>query len=554
MQFRKCLLFIVLLVFLTVCAPLRKNHVFLQNAFNAKRIGRHLELLASDSFLGRKPFTEGEKRTIYYLQEQFKAIGLEPGNGNSYFQKVPMVSITSIAASQMLIESEQNSICLNGPDDYVIWSNISNPVVALDRNDIVFAGYGIVAPEFNWNDYESVNVKDKVVLVLANEPGFGSQDSTLFKGITMTYYARWTYKLEEAARHGAKACFIIHTTKSTGQPFSMVQNGWNATRLRLDERSSSITQCPVAGWISEQAAHKIFSTSGKDTAILAAAEKRGFKAIPMNIQVSARIQVKAIYNQSNNVIAKITGSKRPEEYIIYTAHWDHFGIGKPDKYGDSIYNGAHDNASGVAGLLELAFAFKSLPKPPKRTIVFLALTAEEQGLWGSDWYVQNPVFPINKTLANINIDGLNPFEKTLDMIIVGQPQSELEDYLKESAAKMGRTVAYDDAPAAGYYFRSDQFNFAKVGIPAIYAGSGSNVIGKGLEYGKKWKDEYGKNHYHRPSDEYDPKTWTMEAATEDLKLLFLLGQRIASEKKWPQWRDDSEFKSERKFSNPKLEL
>jgi Zn-dependent M28 family amino/carboxypeptidase len=524
------------------CSSVHQNQPELLNAFDADRMANYTAQLASDSFLGRRPFTLGETRTINYLERQFKAIGLEPGNNNTYFQKVPMVSITSVASPQMQVRSENDSFYLNGPNDYIIWSNVADPIVDIRNTELVFAGYGIVAAEYNWNDYAGIDVKNKIVLILANEPGYDGSDSSLFKGKTMTYYARWTYKLEEAARQGAKGCLMIHSYKSTGQAFNLMQNGWNGTRLHLNTGIAKMNQCAMAGWLSENAAYKLITVSGEDSSLLSAAGKRGFKAKSLNVHISTTIQVKAVYNESNNVIAKITGSKWPDEYIIYTAHWDHFGIGRPDEKGDSIYNGAHDNASGVAGLLELANAFKSMPKPPKRTIVFLALTSEEQGLLGSEWYVRNPIFPIKKTVANINIDGLNPFERTVDMIIVGQPQSYLEDYLDKEAKKLGRTVAYDGAPQAGYYFRSDQFNFAKVGIPAIYAGSGSNVVGKGTAYGQKWKDDYGKNHYHRPSDEFDPTTWTMEAAIDDLKLLFLLGKRIATERKRPQWRPDSEFK------------
>ncbi|MCU7550298.1 M28 family metallopeptidase [Chitinophagaceae bacterium LB-8] len=553
MQFLKYYFVFMLLASFSACNTTHQNNIFPSEAFDAKRLGKHIEQLASDSFLGRKPFTTGEIRTITYLEEQYKKIGLEPGNANSYFQKVPMISITSVASPQIIVQTKNDHFFLNGPDDYVIWSGINKPMVSLEQDEVIFAGYGIVAPEYNWNDYAGIDVKNKVVLVLANEPGYDGSDSSLFKGLTMTYYARWTYKLEEAARQGAKACLMIHSFKSTGQAFSIIQNGWNATRLRLNEQSGNATQCPISGWISEQAAQKIFGAAEVDSSIIYSAGKRGFHPMQLNVKVSANIRVKTVYNQSNNVISKISGSKWPDEYIIYTAHWDHFGIGRPDEKGDSIYNGAQDNASGVAGLLEIAAAFKSMSKRPKRTIIFLALTAEEQGLWGSDYYVHHPLFPIQKTLANINIDGLNPFEKTVDMTIVGQPQSDLEDLLKDAAAKMGRTVVYDGAPASGYYFRSDQFNFARVGIPAIYAGSGSNVIGKGVEYGKKWKEEYGKNHYHRPSDEYNPATWTMEAAIEDIKLLFMLGKRIASQKTWPKWRKDSEFNSVRDTINLKYE-
>jgi Zn-dependent M28 family amino/carboxypeptidase len=361
----------------------------------------------------------------------------------------------------------------------------------------------------------------------------------------MTYYGRWTYKFEEAARQGAKGCLVIHNTKAASYPFSVPQNNWNGSRLLLDERGKDVKYCDVVGWVSEPTAIKLLEAAGYDSTLLTKAAVPGFKAVPLNEKLTTNIKVTATYNMSHNVVGKITGSKYPDEYIIYTAHWDHLGIGKPDETGDSIYNGALDNASGVAGLLQLAKAFNSMKEKPERTIVFLSVTAEEQGLWGSAYYARNPIYPINKTVANINMDVLNSFGKTKDIVVVGQGQSELEDYLKDAALKMDRVIAYEPHPEAGYYYRSDHFNFAKVGVPALYINSGTDVIGKGKEFGKQKLDEYTTKYYHRPSDEYKTD-WDMDGGLEDLKLLFLVGRRVAFENKWPAWKDGSEFKGIRK--------
>ena len=539
---------------LASCNP--KETVFEENdglaAFSADSLGKHIAALSDDGFEGRKPFTEGEIKTIGYLKDNFIAAGLEPGNGNSYFQEVPMVNITTHAAPVMDVRSAKGNLTLKGPDDYVIWTDKTDTSVSLDNDELVFAGYGVVAPEYNWNDYEGLDVKGKVVMVLVNDPGFNAGDTSLFKGKTMTYYGRWTYKFEEAARQGAKGCLVVHNTEAASYPFTVVQNNWNSSRLRLDPRGKNETICDVIGWISGPTAQKLLLAAGRDTALLASADLRGFRGVPLNLKLSTSIQVKTEYNQSNNVIGKITGSKYPDETIIYTAHWDHLGIGAPDETGDSVYNGALDNASATAGLIELARAFKSLPVPPERTVVFLSVTAEEQGLWGSAYYAQNPVYPAGKTVANINMDGLNWYGKTKDLIIVGQGQSELEDYLREEAAKVNRIITPEVHPEAGYYYRSDHFNFAKAGIPALYTGSGVDVIGKENGYGKKMDDAYTEKHYHRPSDEYDAAVWKLDGAIDDLQLLFRVGRRLAYGQTWPQWKAGSEFKAIREKSRSDL--
>ncbi len=473
---------------------------------SADSLKQHIAVLASDSFMGRMPFTEGETKTISYLQKQFAAAGLEPGNGSSYLQEVPMVNILANAAPAMQVKSAKGNFSLKAFDDYIIWTDKTDSSINLDNSELVFAGYGVVSPENNWNDYAGLDVKGKVVLVMVNDPGFWVGDTTLFKGKTMTYYGRWTYKFEEAARQGAKGCLVIHNTAAASYPFSVPQNGFNSSRLVLDNRGKNIKNCDVIGWIPEPVANKLFKAAGFDSTLLVKANQRGFKAVPLNLQVSTSMTVKATYNKSYNVIGKIAGTKHPEEVIIYTAHWDHLGIGKPNEKGDSIYNGALDNATGTAGLLELAKAFKSLKTKPEKTIIILSVTAEEQGLLGSAYYAQNPIYPADKTVADINIDGLNTFTQTKDITVVGRGQSELEDYLKEAAEKAGGYISYEAHPEAGHYYRSDHFNFAKAGIPALYVETGIDVVGKNTAYGRKLEDEYTEKNYHRPSDEYNAST------------------------------------------------
>jgi len=512
------------------------------SVFNADTLKKHISVLASDDFMGRKPFTEGETKTVAYLQEQFKQMGLEPGNGDSFIQEVPMANILATAAPSMQVNSAKGTFNLKAFDDYIIWTDKTDSSISLNNADLVFAGYGVVAPEYNWNDYAGLDVKGKVVMVMVNDPGFWIGDTTLFKGKAMTYYGRWTYKFEEAARQGAKACLIIHNTAAASYPFSVQQNSFNTTRLKLDNRGKNIPNCDMIGWVPEKISHQLFAAAGYDSSLLVKANQPGFKAVPLGLQLSTTMNVKASFNKSSNVIAKITGTTRPDEVIIYTAHWDHLGIGRPDQSGDSIYNGALDNASGTAGLLEMARAFKHMNAKPERTIVFLAVTAEEQGLLGSAYYAENPIYPVNKTVANINMDGLNRYGKTKDMVVVGQGQSELEDYLKEAIKKAGGYLSFDTHTEAGYYYRSDHFNFAKVGIPALFANSGVDVIGKGKEYGEALENEYTRKNYHQPSDNYDAKTWTGDGAINDLKLLFAIGRRMGFETSFPKWKEGSEFK------------
>ncbi|WP_429378719.1 M28 family metallopeptidase [Mucilaginibacter sp. UYCu711] len=513
--------------------------------FNKDSLAKHIITLGSDEYKGRRPFTDGEVKTIDYLQKTYKGLGLEPGNGSSYLQDVPMVEISPKAVTSLKVQGPKGSFELKNIEDYVVFTKRTDTVQTLANDELVFAGFGVVAPEYAWNDYAGLDVKGKVVMVMVNDPGFETGDTTMFKGKTMTYYGRWTYKYEEAARQGAKACLIVHSTAAASYPFQVVQTSNGGVKLHLDKSASHDYQLAMQGWVTHPSAVKLLQAAGKDTSVLHTANTKGFKGFDMGLKVSATMNTKVVFNKSHNVIAKITGTKRPDEYIIFTAHWDHLGVGAPDKKGDTIYNGALDNASGTAALLEIAKAFKSMKTPPERTVVFLSVTAEEQGLLGSEYYGENPVYPLDKTVANINIDGITAFGKTKDVAISGEGQSDLEDYLKAELKKTGRYLAPEAHPEAGLYFRSDHFSFAKVGVPSITVDGGMDDAVKGKEYGKKLQDEYTAQHYHQPSDEYD-KSWTLEGGLEDVKLIFQIGKRLAFESTFPQWKDGSEFKKLRK--------
>jgi len=517
-------------------------------SINKDSLAKHIMILASDSFQGRKPFTIGETRSVDYIQNVYKYLGLEPGNGDSYVQDVPMVSIKPDTITPLKVESPNGNFELQSFTDFVAWTERTDPVESFNNDEVVFAGYGVVAPEYNWNDYANLDVKGKIVMVMVNDPGFGNGDTTLFQGIRETYYGRWTYKYEEAARQGAKGCLIIHNTAAASYPFSVIQNSNTGAKLHLDNRSNKDYQLAIQGWIPEQTALKLLQAAGKDSSLLKSADIRGFKGTSLNIRLSVTVKSEIEYKLSKNVIAKITGSKHPNEYIIYSAHWDHFGIGKPDNKGDSIYNGAVDNASGVAALLDVARAFKNLPTPPDRSIIFIATTGEEQGLLGATYYALHPIYPLAKTVADINFDMMNCFDRTKDISIDGPGESELDDYLQKEAESKGRYLGAESHPEAGHFFRADHFAFAKVGVPAFNTSAGIDDITNGKAYGKKLKDDYYTYNYHRPSDNYDPKAWNLAGAAEDIELLFQVGKKLAFSNAWVQWKPTSEFKAVREKS------
>ena len=511
-------------------------------AIEAKDIKQHISVLASDEFEGRMPFTQGETKTIGYLTEQLKSIGLEPGNGSSYLQSVPLVAITSEPTGPMMFESDKQSIELAYRERFVALTRRITDRVDIKDSEVVFCGFGIVAPEYEWNDYEGVDMKGKTALVLVNDPGFGTEDSTFFKGNTMTYYGRWTYKYEEAARQGADGIIIVHNTAPAGYPWGVVRNMGNGETLYLQTEDNNASRCAFEGWIDYQASRELFEAANLSPDALGMARKPGFKPIPMGLKLSLSLDVSSRSNASRNVIAKVTGSERPNEYIIYSAHWDHIGINEPVN-GDSIYNGALDNASGTAVMLEIARAFANMETKPKRSVVFLAVTVEEQGLLGSEYYAQNPVYPINETVANINMDGFWFLGPMKDLTIVGYGQSELDEYAEEAAKAQGRYIIPDPQPEKGFFFRSDHFNFAKVGIPALYASGESEQADKGLEWTKDKNAEWTQKHYHQPSDEYIPEEWNFEGMAKDAELLFDVGRKLADEAVFPNWKPGSEFKN-----------
>ena len=511
--------------------------------FQVADLEPNLITLSSDEFMGRMPFTEGEQLTTSFLESKFKEMGLEPGNGDSYFQEVPMVSIITYPEQSMEFKSAQGSVVGEGLKDFVIWTQRTDSLVRIQDAEVVFAGFGIVAPEYGWDDYKNLDVKGKIVVVLINDPGFGSEDSTFFKGNTMTYYGRWTYKYEEAVRQGALGCLIVHNTIPAGYGFNNIQNSWKASKLYLDDRGQDKYKLGFEGWITLPFAKQLFEKMGKnESELLQNARTPNFQGFSTGMSLSTSLAVEPNYNVSKNVIAKITGKTAPEEVIIYSAHWDHIGIGKPDETGDTIYNGALDNASGTAALLALAKAFKT-DEQPDRTVVFLAVTAEEQGLWGSAYYAKQPIYPKEKTVANINMDGVNPYGKMKDVSVIGVGQSEMEDLLDEELKKLGRYAAPEPNPVVGYYFRSDHFNFAKIGIPALYIGTGIDHVEKGKEYGKQLQEEYVAQYYHKPADAYDPKRWNLDGAVDDVQLLYQVGRNLANSTRWPGWKEGSEFKA-----------
>lgn len=494
--------------------------------------------LSSDEFMGRKPFTKGDTLTVNYIEKQFKELGLSPGNGDSYFQEVPLVEISSKPVHPILtFTGTKGTLSINNLDDYVIGSRRLQEQIQIDQSELVFVGFGIVAPEYNWNDYAGLDVKGKTVVAMVSDPG--RYDKTLFKADTMTYYGRWKYKYEEAARQGAKGILLIHEKGAASYDWNVVRSGWSGPQLELITENDGADFAEFEGWISNTSASKLFALAGLPPDIQEQAKKPGFKAVPMPVKTSFAIKNTFRKSKSNNVIAKIEGSKRPDETIIYTAHWDHLGIGEAVN-GDSIYNGAIDNASGVAALFEVAKAFKAAKVKPERTIVFMAVTSEEEGLLGSGYYAQHPIFPLHKTVANINMDAFSPLGATTDVSVVGIGQTELEDYVQKSAAKFGRTMVGERNPTSGGFYRSDHFNFVKVGVPGLFMGSGSELIEQDSTIIRKRVAALS-GRYHTVADQVD-ENWDFGGILADVKLFFDIGYTLSLEKTFPNFKTKSEFK------------
>ena len=520
----------------------QQPHTQESSKITTSNIEYFLKTLASDEFEGRKPFTNGETKTVNYLESEFKKMELEPANGNSYFQEVPMVEITGTPGEIMTINGK-GSFDLKLKDDFIVYTERESESVALEASELVFCGYGIVAPEYNWNDYEGIDMKGKTAVVLVNDPGFGSEDSTFFKGNIMTYYGRWTYKYEEAARQGAEGIIIVHETRSAGYPWSVVANSWSGSKLNLTSEDKGLSKAAIQGWITLETAARLFSAAGIDNYTGKAAEQ-GFKPIPMGLNVSVNLENKLRYDASKNVVAKITGKSKPDEVILYSAHWDHLGVGIPVD-NDSIYNGALDNASGVACMLAIAQNIQLSKIQPERTILFNIVTAEEQGLLGSAYYAAHPLYPVEKTIANLNMDMMQAVGEMNDLTVIGYGQSELEDYAEEIAKQHGRYLMPNQNPGAGLFFRSDHFSFAKVGIPAFYAKGLNDHKEKGKEFASEQIKSFTANNYHRPSDEYQAESQDLGGMVQDAQLYLELGLKLANEPLYPKWKEGSEFKETR---------
>ena len=511
-----------------------------------------IKVLASDEFQGRAPGTAGEDRTVQYLEGEFKTLGLKPGNTDgTYIQKVPLVGITAAPTTPLTISKGATRQVIKWRDEMVAWTKHVEDTAAIANSELIFAGYGVEAPEFNWDDFKGVDVKGKTIVVLVNDPAVpdpanpGKLDPKTFGGDAMTYYGRWTYKFEEGARKGAAGILIVHEEAPAGYPFSVVQGNLNE-KFDLVTPDKNAGRAAIEGWVTLDAARKIFKMAGQDyDALKKQAATREFKPVPLGVTASLGIKNTLRTIDSRNVVARLEGSDpaRKDEYVIYSAHWDHFGIGTPVK-GDKIYNGALDNASGVASVLEIARAFTQVQPAPKRSILFLMVTAEEQGLLGSQYYATNPIYPLDKTLANINVDGVNQWGRTSDLTIIGLGASELDDYIKAAAAEQQRTLRGDPEPEKGFYYRSDHFNFAKQGVPALDPDAGTSFVGKPAEYGKQKRDDYTGHDYHAPSDEVKPD-WDLTGAADDAELLFAVGYRVANADKYPEWRAGNEFKAKR---------
>ncbi len=519
--------------------------------FSSEALMNHIRVLSSDEYEGRAPGTHGEELTVQYLIEQFQKLGLKPGNPDGTFvQKVPLAGFTPEPKASFTAGSKK--LELMPKVDYVAVCRRYITEVKVDNSDVVFVGYGVVAPEYGWDDYKDVDVKGKTLVMLINDPPVPDSsdpsklDDRFFKGKAMTYYGRWTYKYEIATEKGAAAAIIVHETGPAGYPFEVVSGSWGRENFDLRQPDKNMGRVAVESWISLDAAKKLFQMGGEEFAALKkSAVSSAFKPVPLKLRANFAVKNTLREVDSQNVVAKLEGSdpKFGDESIIYSAHWDH--LGKDEKLpGDQIFNGASDNASGVGSLLELAKAFAQLKTPLKRSVLFLSVTAEEKGLLGAKHYAENPLYPLAKTVANINMDGMNQWGKTRDIVVVGLGNSTLEDDLKEAAQTQGRVVTPDPEPEKGFYYRSDHFELALKGVPALYVDSGTDYRDKPSEYGQEKRDEYTYQDYHKVSDEIKPD-WDLSGAVEDTQLLFLVGFRVAQAEKIPEWKPRAEFKARR---------
>jgi len=516
-------------------------------AIDLTQLLAHTKKLSSDEFEGRAPGTKGEDLSVNYLADQFKAAGLKPGNTDgTYVQRVPLVGITPTPAP-LVFQRGGQAQTLKWKDDVVAWTKHVADSASLLDSELVFVGYGVVAPEFDWDDYKGVDVKGKTIVVLVNDPpvpdpsNAAELDPKTFGGKAMTYYGRWTYKYEMGAQKGAAGVLIVHETEPAGYGFNVVQ-GKTGEQFDLVTPDKNMGRAAIEGWITLESAKTLLKNAGQDfDALKKKAATRDFKPVPLGATASMTITNKLRTINSRNVIAKLEGSdpKLKDEYVVYTAHWDHFG-----KNADGIFHGAEDDGLGCAALIEMGRAFTKLPSPPRRSILFLAVTAEEQGLLGSQYYSVTPIYPLAKTVADINMDSWNTHGRTKDMTLTGFGASELDDYARDAAAEQGRVVHGDAEPEKGFYYRSDHFNFAKQGVPALDIAGGVDYIGKPAEFGAQVRKEWTDKRYHTPLDVVMPD-WDLNGTREDLRVLFAVGQRVAQADKMPEWKPGNEFKAKR---------
>ena len=515
-----------------------------------ERILANITELSSDAYGGREPMSEGEKLTLDFIETRFREMGLKAMFGESYLQPVELVSIEADpATAHMTFHVNGRDRLLVYGDEMVLGTMRVVPESRVENSEVVFVGYGTVAPEYGWNDYADVDVKGKTVLILVNDPGFATQDPALFKGNTMTYYGRWTYKYEEAARQGAAAALIIHDTDPAAYGWDVVRNSWNGPKFHLAQADDNMNRAPVESWIQKSVAEELAAAAGYDLAMLQQqALSPEFKAIDLGSSMDATVHNRIKRSQSYNIGAMLPGSARPEELFVYMAHWDHIGtdpnVGEGE---DGIYNGAVDNASGIAALLELAQSFAALPRAPGRSVGFLAVTAEESGLLGSAKYAENPALPMSQTVGGINMDSMHVYGPTRDVVVVGFGSSELEEVLKDKAARQGRIVKQEEHPERGGYYRSDHFNFARKGVPMLYAESGSDHAELGPGYIEAKNEEFLQNRYHSPLDEIQ-EDWDFRGLVQDIELWFDVGLAVADSDNWPQWYEGNEFRAIREQS------
>jgi len=529
--------------------PIGGQHVAIGQmpAIDAGELLAHTKVLSSDAYEGRAPGTKGEELTVAYLADQFRKVGLKPGNTDgTYFQKVPLVGITPTPAP-LVFKKGAKEQTLKWKDDVVAWTKHVAPSASLDNSELVFVGYGVVAPEFNWDDYKGVDVKGKTLVMLVNDPPVPDPanpkelDPKTFGGKAMTYYGRWTYKYEIAAQKGAAGALIVHETGPAGYGFNVVQ-GKTGEQFDLVTPDKNMGRAAVEGWITLDSTKTLFQSAGQDfDALKQQAATRDFKPVPLGVTASMTIKNTLRTIDSRNVLGVLPGSdpKVNDEYVVYTAHWDHFG-----RNADGIFHGAEDDALGCAALIEMARAFTKLAAPPRRSVLFLAVTGEEQGLLGSQYYSVTPVYPLAKTVADINMDSWNVHGRTKDLTLVGFGASDLDDYARDAAAEQGRVVHGDAEPEKGFYYRSDHFNFAKEGVPALDPDSGVDYIGKPADYAKQVRDEWTEKRYHTPKDVVLPD-WDLSGTNEDLRVFFAVGYRVAQADRMPEWKPGNEFRAKR---------